>query len=72
MPASEPYVRPPIVAREPAPRWVAVWRFRLIVLILGAALALVVALVVLHFVNTEQNPDFGTAPAPAPAAQLIR
>jgi hypothetical protein len=66
MPASrrgrENYVRPPILGREPPPRWVAIWRFRLITMIIGAALAVVTALVVLHFVNTEQNPTFGGLP----------
>ena len=62
------YVRPPIVAREPAPRWVAKWRFRIVSLIIGATLTVVTALVVLHFVNTEQNPSFGGAGRPAAAA----
>jgi hypothetical protein len=65
------YIRPPIVAREPTPAWIATWRFRVIALIIGAALTLVTALVVLHFVNTEQNPSFGGAPAPAIAVPQL-
>lgn len=34
----ERWVRPPVVAREPAPAWRAVWRFRLIALLLLALL----------------------------------
>lgn len=30
----EQYVRPPLVGREPAPRWRAVWRFRVTALVL--------------------------------------
>ena len=44
--AAERWVHPPVVAREPAPAWVAVWRFRLLALV---ALALLVALAVLLF-----------------------
>lgn len=42
---TERYVRPPLLAREPAPAWRAVWRFRLLgivvmaLLLLGAFLA---------------------------------
>lgn len=61
--SSDPYVRPPLVAREPLPRWVAVWRFRIIAALVAVGLAILTAIVVLHFVNTEQNPSFGTAPA---------
>jgi hypothetical protein len=65
------YVRPPIVAHEPAPRWVAKWRFRIISLLIGATLTVVTALVVLHFVNTEQNPSFGGWAGPAAAGPQI-
>jgi hypothetical protein len=43
---SERWVHPPVVAREPRPAWVAVWRFRLVALIV---LALVVLAAVLLF-----------------------
>ena len=32
------YVRPPLLAREPPPRWRAVWRFRLLGLVVIAVL----------------------------------
>ena len=32
------YVRPPLLAREPPPRWRAVWRFRLLGLVVMALL----------------------------------
>lgn len=63
----ESYLRPPLTAREPRPRWIAVWRFRLVALLLLAVLAVAVAAVVLQFVNTEQNPGLGAA---RPAATL--
>lgn len=37
---SERWVRPPVVAREPAPAWIAVWRFRLLALVVAALLVL--------------------------------
>ena len=39
----EQYVRPPVVAREAPPAWLAVWRFRL------AALLLLIVLVLLGY-----------------------
>lgn len=38
---AERYVRPPLLAREPAPAWIAVWRFRLVALLLVALLVVV-------------------------------
>ena len=35
----ETYVRPPLLAREPRPRWMTVWPLRLLALLLVAALA---------------------------------
>lgn len=35
----ESYVRPVTAAREPVPEWRAVWRFRLVALVLLAVLA---------------------------------
>jgi len=63
---TDDYVRPPLVGREPTPRWHGVWRFRLAALVIVLLLAWVVLIVTRHFVNTEQNPGFGTAPAPIP------
>ena len=42
----ERWVHPPVVASEPRPPWIAVWRFRLLALVL---LALVVLVTVLLF-----------------------
>lgn len=44
--AAERYVRPPLLAREAPPAWLAVWRFRLVALV---ALALLVLVAVLLF-----------------------
>ena len=41
----ERWVHPPVVAREPAPAWIAVWRFRLLALVLLALLVLAAVLV---------------------------
>lgn len=38
-------MHPPVVAREAAPAWIAVWRFRLVALLLLALLVLVAVLV---------------------------
>ena len=50
---AERYVRPPVVAREPAPAWIAVWRFRLLALL--ALVVLVVVAVVLFRQLTGAN-----------------
>jgi hypothetical protein len=55
-----------LFAHEPAPRWIAVWRFRLIVLGIVALIAIGSIYVYGHFVNTEQNPV--GAPAAHPTA----
>ena len=70
MPVRERYVRPPLVAREPAPRWHAVWRFRIAALVIALLLAWLVLIITRHFVQTEQNPTFGASAPPAarPAA----
>jgi len=36
----ERWVRPPVVAREAPPAWIALWRFRLLALLLLALLVL--------------------------------
>ena len=43
--AAERWVRPPVVAREAAPAWIALWRFRLIALLVLALLVLAAVLV---------------------------
>ena len=67
----ERWVSPPLVPREPRPRWVAVWRFRLLALL---ALALVVlATVLLYRQLTGANAqDPGIGALPAVAAPAIR
>ena len=63
--AAERWVRPPVVAREAAPAWVAVWRFRLLALV-ALALLVVVAVLVFRQVTgaNAQDPGVGAAPAP--------
>jgi hypothetical protein len=61
----ESYVRPPLLAREPRPRWQQVWPFRAAVLI---ALALLVwlAIELWQYVTTDQtqqDPDLGSVGA---------
>ena len=56
----EDYVRPPLVAREATPPWVALWRFRLVLL---ALLALLVYVGFLAFRQlsgaNDQDPGIG-------------
>jgi hypothetical protein len=58
--STDRYVRPPLVAKEPPSRWAALWRFRLVALVIFAALALLVLYIARHLINTEQDPSFGT------------
>lgn len=54
---TERYVRPPVLAREPAPAWRAVWRFRLLGFILVALLLLGGVLLFRSFSDTtSQDP----------------
>lgn len=54
---TERYVRPPLVAEEPAPAWRAVWRFRLVGFVLLALLVLVGVLLFRSFTSaTGQDP----------------
>ena len=60
----EPYVRPPVVAREATPRWLVVWRFR------ATALALLVLVAILGFIAFQhlfgaasQDPGLSSLPA---------
>ena len=39
--AAERWVHPPVVAREPAPAWIALWRFRLVALVVLVVLVLI-------------------------------
>ncbi len=55
------YVRPPLIAREPPPKWRAVWRFRLLGLL---EVALLLAGLFLAFQalseTTAQDPDLNS------------
>ena len=68
MPA-ERWVRPPVVAREPAPAWVAVWRFRLLAL-LALALLVLVAVLVFRQLTGANAQDPGVGALPVPVVQL--
>ena len=60
---AERYVRPPLVAREPAPAWRARWRYRVVALLVLAAL--VAALLWLFrdlTTTTEQDPGLEALP----------
>ena len=54
----ERWVSPPVVAREAPPAWIAIWRFRVLALVLLAALV-VVAVVVFRQVTGANAQDPG-------------
>lgn len=54
----EHWVSPPVVAREAPPAWIAVWRFRVLALVLLAALV-VLAVVVFRQVTGANAQDPG-------------
>ena len=56
----ESYVRPVTSASEPTSRRLAVWRFRLIALVVLVLLAALTLAVASRFVHTEQSPTFGS------------
>jgi hypothetical protein len=60
----EPYVRPPLVAREPSPPWLAIWRFRVTALAL-LVLVLIAGYTVFQHLSgaTDQDPGISSAPA---------
>jgi hypothetical protein len=61
---AEDYVRPPLLAREPASRRATRWRFRALLVLLLLVTAAVVVLVVRALVGTgEGNPGVGTGQA---------
>jgi hypothetical protein len=70
MGSSEQYVRPPLVAREPRSPAVAVWRFRLLAIVLLTACALLVGYLFLRFSNVTggEDPGLGAVRASAAAA----
>ena len=63
----EPYVRPPLVVRAGTPRWVAVWRFRLLLLLLTLLLGALGWLAYDRLIATEQDPGIPAPAATAPA-----
>jgi hypothetical protein len=65
---AEPYVRPPLLAREPLPRWVEVWRFRTL-LLLVLLVAFTVLLLVYRQVTGANEQDPGLQ---ALALSLVR
>ena len=61
---AERYIRPPLIASEPAPRWLAVWRFRIAVILLTALVVAIGVLAYRHFTHTSsQNPTINAAAA---------
>ncbi len=61
---AEQYVRPPLFAREPAPAWIAVWRFRIVALVVLALLALGVVLLFRQLTGANaQDPGIGALAA---------
>jgi hypothetical protein len=57
----EQYVRPPLVAREAPPRWIAVWRFRVTALLLLALLVIVGYIAFEHLSGaTAQDPGLSS------------
>jgi hypothetical protein len=62
--AAERWVRPPVVAREAPPAWIAVWRFRLVALVVLALLVLAAVLVFRQVTGANaQDPGVGALPA---------
>ena len=56
----ERWVHPPVVAREAPPAWIAVWRFRLIALVLLAVVVLVAVAVFRQVTGANaQDPGIG-------------
>ncbi|MCA1712648.1 MAG: hypothetical protein LC789_13860 [Actinobacteria bacterium] len=56
----EQYVRPPLVPREAPPAWRAVWRFRLVALLLLGIVVLIGYRVFQQFSGaTDQDPGVG-------------
>ena len=63
----ERWVHPPVVAREAPPVWIAVWRFRLLALVL-LALVVLVAVLVFRQVTRANAQD----PGVVAVARLLR
>jgi hypothetical protein len=70
---SEDYVRPPIVAIEPPNQRAAVWRFRIVVLVLLLGLAVAIFFIAKAAIGGgEGNPGVGggTLPVPRSATEV--
>lgn len=68
----EGYVRPPLVAAESGSRRAAVWRFRLVALVLvGALVALVVWVIRAVQPSEPQNPGVGHPRALVTSSTLV-
>jgi hypothetical protein len=52
----EDYVRPPLLASEPAPRWHAVWRFRVLAILAILLFGFLLYEFVLPLLNGEGDP----------------
>ncbi|MCW2681355.1 MAG: hypothetical protein JWM62_2756 [Frankiales bacterium] len=63
-------MRPPVVAREAPPAWVALWRFRLVALLVLALLVLV-AVLVFRQVTGANAQDPGIDALPFDALDLL-
>ena len=60
--AGERWVHPPVVAREAPPAWIAVWRFRLLALVVLALLVLVAVLLFRQLTGANaQDPGIDAA-----------
>ena len=63
--AAERWVRPPVVAREAPPAWIALWRFRLVALLVLALLVLAAVLVFRQVTGANaQDPGIDALPSP--------
>lgn len=61
---AEHWVRPPVVAQEPPNPAIARWRYRLVVLVLLAALAVLVWVLVFPFLDPNSQPGIQNALGP--------
>jgi hypothetical protein len=61
----ESYVRPVTSAREPAPEWHAVWRFRVVAILLLALVAFGATKGIDRLIHVgDQNPTAPSSPGP--------
>jgi len=67
---AEHWIRPPLVPREPAPAWRAVWRFRLAALLLLGLLVLASYWLFQTLTGaTAQDPGIGALPVAGVASR---